>query len=150
MSEIESASDVVPLVDYRKRRRRSHRRPAKDEHNDEKIFSDSEMCRNRRFDHVYSADVDDAALSDDSLPSLRARLASSRQYREKARGEEKETTPLLVEHTFSTAHSSEEKVTLSAEYLGKGGVEDPRLNDDFESLSGDPAKENRKAKCLRW
>lgn len=148
MSEAESASDVVLLVDYRKRRQRNSRRRVEDEHNDQMIFSDSEMSRKQNFDNVYSAEVD-AALSDDSLPSLRAKLASSRQYRKRIRAEE-ETTPLLEEHSFSTSNTDEKKVSRSGEHLVKSGLEDPRLNDDFESPGGDSAKEKRKATCLRW
>ena len=147
MSDIESASSVVQLVDYRKRRQRNNRRRVEDEHNDQTIFSDSEMSRNQNFENVYSAEVD-AALSDDSLPSLRAKLASSRQYRKRIRAEE--TTPLLEEHSFSTANTDEKKVSGSGEHLVKSGLEDPRLNDDFESPGGDPKKEKRKATCLRW
>ena len=148
MSEIESASDVVLLVDYRKRRQRNNRRRVEGEHNDQMIFSDSEMSRNQNFDNVYSAEVG-GALSDDSLPSLRAKLASSRQYRKRIKAEG-ETTPLLVEHSFSTANADEKQVSRSGEHLEKSGLEDSRLNGDFESPGGDPKKEKRKATCLRW
>jgi len=80
------------------------------------------------------------ALSDDSLPSLRAKLASSLRYREKPRGEEKESTPLLGDHEF-TADVVEGKA-------GKHG--DPQLSEDLDLMDGDPIKKQKRAKLIRW
>lgn len=130
MSDIDNASDTLQLVDYRKNRRRSKRGHENGQWR--KGLSDSEMGGNRYDDFD--------ALSDDSLPSLRAKLASSLRYREKPRGEEKESTPLLGDHEF-TADVVEGKA-------GKHG--DPQLSEDFDLMDGDPIKKQKRAKLIRW